>query len=772
MSVSASREPKLTRASAADILQLWITMGIAALMLWPIYRSDQFVVMAVTAIMLGTVIAIAGAALRWQAWLVMLVTAGVFAAVGVPLAVPSKAIGGVLPSPEGLADLFGTVALGWKQLLTITLPVGEYQALLVPALVLLLGGTVVAGTIALRAPYGEYAAIVPAFVFVVAILIGPADARFPVVVGVAMLLTCVVWGSWRRWRRRRQATRHFTRDGGSRGSRFGVELRAFIAALAILAVVGASSAVAVTALPPVGERDVLRNAVVQPFDPRDYTSPLSGFRRYLLEDRTDEIMLRVAGLPAGARIRIAALDSYDGIVFAVGSASVDSASGTFVRLPAAVQHDGADGEPIVLDIAIEGYTGVWVPTVGDLSKIVFIGPDAAELEDGLAVNLTSGTAADLRGLRTGDAYRVSAVLPAQPTLEELARTVPGAADVPRVAEAPDELITALDEWTSGVNGVGARLVAAIDGLRDTGFISHGVSPDEPASRSGHSLDRITELFDSALMVGDAEQYAVAAALMAGRLGFPARVVMGFAPDAEGESTTIVRGSDVTAWIEVDTADHGWVAIDPVPPVRPIPEEEPQDPTLVSRPESIVPPPADRPDPREDQTEADTTAEEPATPDLALETLLQILRVLGVSVLAIGVVLAPFLLVIGAKARRRHLRRTAPTTLARIRGGWDEFSDLVVDHGLAVPAAATRSETAAAVGTLPSRVLAAVVDRAVFAPGQPAEADADRVWTTVGELRSSLESGRSRRDRLRARISVRSLGGSGVRDVLRRPGGAS
>ncbi|MDY7555683.1 transglutaminase domain-containing protein [Cryobacterium sp. 10C3] len=60
-------------------------------------------------------------------------------------------------------------------------------------------------------------------------------------------------------------------------------------------------------------------------------------------------------------------------------------------------------------------------------------------------------------------------------------------------------------------------------------MSHGIGEDEPVSRSGHGLDRISQLFTDEPMLGDAEQYAVAAALLARRLGFPARVVMGFAP---------------------------------------------------------------------------------------------------------------------------------------------------------------------------------------------------------------------------------------------------
>src|SRR5690606_37041235 len=136
-------------------------------------------------------------------------------------------------------------------------------------------------------------------------------------------------------------------------------VRAIIAGALILAVAGAASIGASTIVPVTGERDVLRTAVVQPFDPRDYASPLSGFRRYLRDDRVDTILLRIDGLPADARLRIATLDSYDGVVYAVGSATIDSASGTFVRIPQSVDQSDVDGEPVTVDVEVVGYSGVW-----------------------------------------------------------------------------------------------------------------------------------------------------------------------------------------------------------------------------------------------------------------------------------------------------------------------------------------------------------------------------------------------------------------------------
>ncbi|HEY5230855.1 MAG TPA: hypothetical protein VIJ11_08195, partial [Galbitalea sp.] len=75
-----------------------------------------------------------------------------------------------------------------------------------------------------------------------------------------------------------------------------------------------------------------------------------------------------------------------------------------------------------------------------------------------------------------------------------------------------------------------------------------------------------------------------------------------------------------------------------------------------------------------------------------------------------------------------------------------------------PRAATRSEVATTVGGTRTAVLAAVTDRATFGPEDPDESEAELVWRSVNELTAALDSGRSRWQRLRARISLRSLRG--------------
>lgn len=765
------RPPRTRAAVALDVTLLAVLLALAAAVFWPVYRDVSYPLAVGAAVVAGAAVALLGARFRWPSFLVLLVAVAVFLALGVPFAVPGRAIAGVLPSWEGILDLLSAVVFGWKQLLTITLPVGGYQALLVPAFLLFFAAALISVTIAVRSRLPELAVLPPVVAFLLAIAFGPEEVPWPVPLALAMLVAVLIFLALQRWRRRRAAIRTLasaTPDASGRpletAGDAALGLRGVAAGGVILAIAAAASIGAAALVPVTGERDVLRSAVVQPFDPRDYPSPLAGFRRYLRDDRVDDVMLRVDGFPAGARLRVATLDDYDGIVYAVGSGAVDSASGTFVRIPQAVDQSAVRGERISFDVEIADYQGVWLPDAGAFESIDFGGDRAARLTDAFYYNQATGTAAVLGGLRTGDAYRIDAVLPVQPAEDEIAALSPGDAEVARLGEIPEELALYLEERVRSLTAPGERLAAMLDALRTDGYISHGLADDEPPSRSGHGADRLSELVTAPRMIGDAEQYAAAAALMARQLGFPARVVFGFVPE-DG----VVRGADVSAWIEVDTAQYGWVAIDPVPEDRPIPEEVPEEQSQVARPPSIVPPPPDRPDPQTDQTTPDSTQEEPDSLDPVLAALLAVARVVGVSVLVIAVVLAPFLLVIAAKVRRRRLRRTAPDVVQRISGGWDEYADAVLDHGYAAPPAATRSELAAVAGGLPARVLAAVTDRAVFAPERADPADADRVWDAVADLRASLALGSTRRQRLRALISLRSLGAYSVRSLFRRDG---
>jgi transglutaminase-like putative cysteine protease len=748
---------------------LWIAVGVAGIAWWPIYGDFSLVILIAGAMIAGSAIAISAAVWRWPAFVVVPVTVAVFLLIGVPLAVPTEAIAGVLSSGQGIVDLTTGVALGWKQLLTISLPVGNYQALLVPCLVLALATVVVSLSLALRSRVGDLAALPPAVLLLSGLAFGSAVPFHPIEVGLAELAILLVWLAWRRTVRRTAALTALA-GPASLGGRYRVTaVRSALSALLVLTIAGFVSAGAATALAPSEARVVLRQTIEQPFDPRDYASPLAGFRRYLKDTQPQNVLFTIAGLPQGQKIRIATLDTYDGIVYSVGSADVSSASGSFTRVPLRIERSTTTGSQASLTVIIGNYTGVWMPMVGDFESVDFSGTDAASLREQFYFNDVSGTGADVAGFTRGDQFALTTMVSRQPSEAQLTQATPGSASVPALGVVPAETSATLDRYTAGETAPGAKLSAMIAGLRADGYVSHGVTDAEPASRSGHSADRITQLFTDQRMIGDAEQYAVAAAIMARGLGFPSRVVFGFDPQSES-GTVNVTGSMVSAWIEVDTAQFGWVSIDPNPPLREIPEEVPQDPTTVSRPPTVVQPPLDDATQPDSRTPAKSEGDDKATPDAWIGIVLGIARVVGSIAAVLLILCSPFLVVIAAKVRRRALRRTAPSALARISGGWHEFEDAAVDHGYAPPAAATRTEVAETVGSREGVRVAVDVDRAIFSPERPTTADADRMWAEVEQLTSALSVGRTRWQRLRALVSLRSFNPAGVRAMLSRRGG--
>lgn len=763
---------------AVSTVMLAVSTAIASITLWPIYQDASFIVLIAVTVIAASVIAILGAVFRWTSFTMLVVIIGTYFAIGVPLAVPGQAIGGAFPSFGGVKELLLGAATSWKQLVTISAPVGNYGALLVPVFIVILITVVVALSLALRTPVGELAVLGPITVFVVGIVFGADTALWPFPIAFGLTTSILLWLIWSRWYRRRESIRLIPErevmagdqpvekvaDGGFVGA------RTLLSAGIILAIAGTGAFAATRVLPPVSERVVLRNTIAQPFDAREYPSPLSGFRRYEQSAMKDRTIFTITDLPENTRIRVATLDRYDGVVYAVGQSSVNSASGAFTRVPMNVDQSGVKGETVTVTVTIGEYDGVWLPTIGKLERVQFEGTNAKELLGNFYYNRNGDTGAVVGGVTAGDTYSLTAVLPEQPSLSALSELQPGGAELQPPTSVPDELAHSLEDYVAGIMGPGKQLVAMLDGLRRDGYVSHGVAPNEPESRSGHAADRITELLTAQRMIGDQEQYAVTAALMAQQLGFPARVVFGFDPELiNPTSATMVTGDDVSAWIEVDTTQYGWVAIDPTPPIRPIPEAEPESPAEVARPQSPVQPKAPVADDVEAQIPPNSSQDEELQENPVLVVLFRMLIGLGWLLLVGAVLISPFLTIAIAKWRRRRLRRSAPTPLQRIGGGWKEFEDAVLDHGFAPGPAPTRLEVAQSVGGTQPFVLAAVADRAVFAPGEPDAEQATQLWTAVDDLRYSLDYNLTRWQRLKVLVSLRSLGGYSVGGLFKREG---
>jgi len=160
-----------------------------------------------------------------------------------------------------------------------------------------------------------------------------------------------------------------------------------------------------------------------------------------------------------------------------------------------------------------------------------------------------------------------------------------------------------------------------------------------------------------------------------------------------------------------------------------------------------------PDPVQPETGTDDPQDE-APVDLSM--LWAVLRVVGVAALAVAVGLGPFLVVIAAKAMRRRSRRGLADASDRVVGGWDEYVDAAVDHGLPAPEAETRTELASRYATPAGAALAEGADRAVYSGQCPTADQAALFWTLVDEERRRFRREATVWRRLAAAVSLKSF----------------
>lgn len=72
----------------AGTLAVWLLVALASTAWWPIHRDTAMVTAGVTAVVVGSVVALLGAGMRLPASVVSIATVVGFAATGVPAAVP------------------------------------------------------------------------------------------------------------------------------------------------------------------------------------------------------------------------------------------------------------------------------------------------------------------------------------------------------------------------------------------------------------------------------------------------------------------------------------------------------------------------------------------------------------------------------------------------------------------------------------------------------------------------------------------------------------
>ncbi|PPF60607.1 transglutaminase, partial [Clavibacter michiganensis] len=521
-------------------------------------------------------------------------------------------------------------------------------------------------------------------------------------------------------------------------------------------------------LAPVSAREVLRDAIVPPLDLHDYPSPLVGFRKYVRDEKED-VLFTVKGLPDGARVRLATLDAYDGVVYNVAGDGT-AGSGTFTRVSGDIPND-VKGDKATLDVTIGDLTGVWIPDAGYLDSFRFTGDRADELANSLHYNRTTGVAISTLGLAKGDSYSMDVVIPKVLTEEQLESHALQSLSMPKAAGVPEEVPTLATQYIGDADRPLTQVRNLATSLSQEGFFSHGLE-GEATSRAGHGAERISALLDADQMIGDDEQYAVAMALMARSAGMPARVVMGFYPDkyAGASAEQQITGDQLHAWVEVAFDDAGWVAFDPTPPKDQVPQEEAPKPKSDPKAQVLQPPPPPQepadlpPDLRTDDTDQDDEAD-------ANPILVTVLIASG-SLLGLIIVLLTPVVVIGAlKTRRRKARQNADRPADRLSGGWDEIVDRADDLGTAVGRGVTRRADAAVIAEswpdLPVGAVAVRADHGVFGPGEPSPDEVDAFWAEVDDIVEGMHDSRGWWKRLQARLSLRAYIGRRLESRSRR-----
>ncbi|HEY9423259.1 MAG TPA: hypothetical protein VIP54_00565, partial [Microterricola sp.] len=151
---TAVKKPLRTRLREAPLLAGATYVLVMALLAtwaaWPIYQNPYFFITATGAIVVGAGVAILGLIGGWSWFSTLLAALGAYLLFGVPLAVPS-AFGSVSDAFGGLLELLARSVFGWKELVTISLPVGSYQALLVPFFAVLFSSVVLSLSLSWRA---------------------------------------------------------------------------------------------------------------------------------------------------------------------------------------------------------------------------------------------------------------------------------------------------------------------------------------------------------------------------------------------------------------------------------------------------------------------------------------------------------------------------------------------------------------------------------------------------------------------------------------------
>ena len=743
----------MSAAAGVDAGVVLVLMCAALAGFWPAFGGPGFIRSAAIGVALGMVIAWLGAWKKWSTILVGAATVVAYFLFGAVAALWKHAVAGVAPNLDVLTTLvFGSVGV-WKQFVSASVPLGSFYGFMLVPFICALVGTVATATAAFRSRHPSLALIPVAVLTAGVILLGTSQPFFPTVQAIVLGVVAVAWLAWRA-----NAGHVGLSEESAASTKRSQVLRSGALLLAAALIAGGLGPILYnTGL----DREVVRRHVIPPLDMHAYASPLISFRDFV-DTRADDVLFTVDGWNnKDYALRMAVMDTYDGMVYNVGQASGASRYDRVGPDLGDRAHDVTAGKPADVTITVDNYTGVWVPTLSQLEEVDFTGERAEALGESLYYNPMTDAVIDPAGLGSGVTYTLkSSVDVTQPTTDTPLTQM----TMPKPAWVPDKVSSLASQWAGTDKSALKRVEGIITTLQTTGYFSHGLESEEP-SQPGHSSYRIAAFLDSPdRMVGDDEQYSVAAALMLLDAGIPARVVMGFKVDADSDysgSTWKVTGSDVHAWVEVPFDGIGWVSFFPTPDKNQEPKEQDQRSKAKPKPQVLQPPPPansseedtvqSAPDPRADKDKDEDTQEIDWGRIIAI--------CLGVGIPLI-VICTPLIVIAGMKSSRTKKRQRVKDLASRVAGGWQEVLDRAADLGLVVPPTATRRQASTALSADRDvegmADLARLADQATFSPNPPTPDEATSFWTGVDHVSRSLTQGFSTRHRIGSKFSLTSL----------------
>ena len=781
---------------AWSLLVLGILFVGPVVMFESVFGGGQGAIAAGVGVLVGLLVSWAASKWRWD---LLSIVASVVAAhflFGGAAALRETTRWGVVPTSRTLQTLVIGAVEAWKDLLTLTPPAASYVGPAMVPWMACLVCSVAAGVVTVRYGRPMWGSVALILCGVIAIVWGPTGHTPNLALVIVWWVALIAWWSWASAIGRARSgtdivigmssstTSASTTMGGSSRQVVHVWWRVGMGALMVGVMVAAAIPAASLLGPTASDRIVGRDVVEPPVDAREYPSPLSSYRHYN-KDLEDSSLIHVSNLPKEARVRLGAMDVYDGTTFGMSVANTDGTAG-YRRVGSTIPGRSADDAELETNVSTSQLLGPWVPTIGQVHVLRFDegDPNAAAQQKGLNYDLWAETA-----LTTGPAgemgYTMSLSMPREHADSEYA-SVEATRYAGGDTNVPKDVDTLAAEHTTTARSDLEKARAIENFLHTDGYYSND---DTINSRPGSSQDRIQRMIGADMLVGDDEQYATLMALMLHSQGINARVVMG--AYREGTSGNVdLTGADMHAWVEVEFPGVGWATFDPTPPRDQQPTTQVNKPKSVPKPQVLQPP-----EPPEQPVELPPATRDQATDPHDPNGLHIPWMAIGTVSLSLLILLGPIVLVLLAKSRRRKSRRKAAAAEA-VRGSWDELVDTAIDSGLVVEPHLTRQEVAWALasqwapetpegGEAPSRksrksgkrsaadvrvpgwslfsgavprvvTVARRADVADFALTGARSQDAEQAWEDVDELRREWASSVSVFARVRHALSLKSL----------------